>query len=164
MKTTRPQPRLTIFGVPCEADAGEHICLEEAQPVLVRNFKEGLGFEDTGIVDEDIGIGSAADDGVRALRGTKVSGCGDELCAGHVAFEFRDRGVHARLRATVDRDHGAQGCELACCGITNAAGRTGDDGASSLQIQVRALTLNSATLLKPNKAAKANAPQRHNIA
>ena len=80
MNTTRPQPRLTMIErvVTRKADAGEHIGLEEAQPVLVRDVEERLRLEDASVVDQDVGVRRRANDVDGALRGTEIARRRDE--------------------------------------------------------------------------------------
>ncbi len=90
MKTIRPQPRSFMRGqiVPAQAHAAEHVDLEEAKPIGIRNLLEGFGLEDAEIVDQDLDVRVFGDDLVHAFAGSQVGREAFDLAFEPALFNF----------------------------------------------------------------------------
>src|SRR3990167_8887750 len=58
--------------MPGEASAADDVDLKYMMPVLVRDVGKVLGFIDTKIIDEDVGVGNGGDEGGGTFGGCRI--------------------------------------------------------------------------------------------
>ncbi len=141
MKMMRPHagsfhPREIMTAQP---HAAQHIHLEEAEPVFIRNLFKSLRLEDAHVVDEDIDVREPSHRLGNSVGSSKVRGeaygigsCADrrrELCQGR---------VDALLGPTVDDDSASLARQRFGNRVSDASGRTANERELTLQLKIHA--------------------------
>jgi hypothetical protein len=104
--------------------ARHHIDLEEPAPVAVGNVEEAFGFEDPGIVDENVHLWQIGDQRVASGRRGDIGGNTPDLGSGCGRGNRGDRGIDLALRPAVDHHVGPGGSEAFNDRMVDAGGRS----------------------------------------
>jgi hypothetical protein len=117
--------------VPREPDPAQHVVLKEPQPIFIAYLDEWLRLENAHVIDEQIDVRISGDHLFATLRRADIRRDALDLGAGDLPSQLIDRGLDARLLASVDRDARALAGKRLCRGESDSGRRAADEGTLS---------------------------------
>ena len=119
-----------------QAHTRHHIDVDHAQPVLVGDLGEGLGFVVAQVVHQDVRVRPRFDQPGRALCAALIGDHGRYLAAWCRGSNPLHRGIQLVAAAPGDGDRHAFARERGRNGQANAGRCAGDDGSLAAELQI----------------------------